>query len=430
VIEKFKPDEQQALELDAEDRLAGFRKEFFIPDDTVYLNGNSLGLMCRDSESCLLRVVREWKSLGVKGWMEANPPWFYYSERLGEMAAGLVGAEPEEVVATGSTTVNIHSVISTFFKPDKWRNKILADSLSFPSDIYALKGQLKIRGLDPEKYLILVPSGDGKVLNEDQIVSRMGNDIRLVFLSSVLFRSGQLLDIPYLTGEAHKRKILIGFDCSHSVGAVPHQFSHWGVDFALWCSYKYLNSGPGSSAFLYINRKHFHKEPLLAGWFGCQKEKQFDFSLRFEPAQQAGGWQISSPGILAAAATEGALKLISRAGLYNIREKSRRLTGYLIFLVKHFLSGKPYGFKIITPEEPERRGGHVAIEREENLMEIYQVLKSKRVIPDFRPPNLLRFSPVALYNTFHQIWFTVHTLKYIIDHQEYRNFSSNPLLIP
>jgi len=423
----FEPDENFALRLDKEDPLAGFRDRFHIPDDddTIYMDGNSLGLLSKDSEESLARVMKEWKNQAIKGWLEAKPAWFHLAETLGAMAAQLVGAEANEVVCTGTTTVNLHALVSTFYRLKGSRTKILADELNFPSDIYALKGQIKLKGLPVEDQLVLVPSQDGRILDEEKIVELMTDDITIALLPSVLYRSGQLLDIPFLTRKAHERGILIGFDCSHSVGAVPHKFDEWEVDFAFWCSYKYMNGGPGSTAFLYVNKKHFHQEPLLAGWFGYVKEKQFDMVLDFQHAHSAGGWQISSPAVLSTAAVEGALKILLEAGIERIREKSIRLTEYLIFLKDHLLPADKYGLIIGTPREPERRGGHVALEGDENIWRIHQALKAKGVVPDFRPPNTIRIAPIALYNTYHDVWQTVLRLKDIIDNKEYEKFSED-----
>ncbi|HKL08421.1 MAG TPA: kynureninase, partial [Bacteroidales bacterium] len=276
---KNKTNRQFATDLDKNDRLKNLRHRFYIPENKIYFDGNSLGLLSKDAEQSLNRVLDEWKNQAIGGWLNAQRPWFYFAEQIGEMAAKIVGAKPEELILTGTTTVNIHALISTFYQPKGKKTKILADELNFPSDIYALQGQLKIKGFDPNKHLVLVPSDDGNLLDEQKIVEMMTDEVAVVFLPSVLYRSGQLLDMEYLTNEAHKRDIVIGFDCSHSAGAVPHHFSDWGVDFALFCSYKYLNGGPGCAAFLYINKKHFDKEPQLPGWFGYKKEKQFDLLI-------------------------------------------------------------------------------------------------------------------------------------------------------
>jgi kynureninase len=418
----FAPEEAFAKDLDDTDPV-DFRDRFYIPEKTIYMDGNSLGLLSRMAEHSLLRVLNEWKNLGIKGWLHGNPPWFYYAETLGALAARLVGAAPEEVVATGATTVNAHSLVSTFYHPDDKCFKILADELDFPTDIYALQSQIALKGF-PEEGLVLVPSEDGRFLDEEKIVAFMTEDVQLIMLPSVLYRSGQLLDIPYLTEEAHKKGITIGFDCSHSVGVVPHYFDEWDVDFAFWCSYKYMNGGPGSTAFLYVNKQHFSRTPGLAGWFGCVKEKQFDMALRFEHAHSAGGWQMSSPAILSTAPLEGALSITLEAGIEPIREKSLKMTSYLMYLVDEVLTDAPYNFTVGTPREPERRGGHVAVEHQEEAFRINEALKARGVVPDFRFPNVIRIAPIPLYNTYHEIWLVVHYLKEIIDNKEYELFST------
>jgi len=426
---KFETSEDFALKLDLEDPLAKFRNRFYIPERTIYVDGNSLGLLSKDSESSVLRVLNEWKTLGIRGWLEAKRSWFYFAEELGAKCAKLVGAEPKEVVATGTTTVNIHSLVNTFYQPNAMRKKILADKLDFPTDIYALRSIIKLRGLNPSENLVLAPSKDGRFLDENKIVELMDEDVALVFLPSVLYRSGQLLDMEYLSEEAHRKGIPIGFDCSHSVGVVQHHFDKWNVDFALWCSYKYLNGGPGGTAFLYINKKHFDREPALAGWFGYVKDKQFDMSLDFEHAKSAGGWQISSPAILSSAPIEGSLEMILEAGMEAIRAKSLKMTSYLIYLVDEILSEQPYNFKIGTPREAERRGGHVAIEHEEG-MRIAEALRAKGVVPDFRPPNAIRIAPIPLYNTYHEVWQITQHLKEITDKKEYERFPKERKKIP
>lgn len=417
----FKDSEQFARKLDANDPLARFRQGFYIPKGTLYLDGNSLGLLSKKAERSVFRVLDEWKTLGIRGWLEAQPPWFYFAEKLGAMCATLTGATPAEVVATGATTVNIYALVNTFYQPKGKRTKILADELNFPTDIYALRSTIKLKGLDPDENLVLAPGKEGRFLDENRIIEMMDEEVALVFLPSVLYRSGQLLDMQYLTKEAHVREIPIGFDCSHSVGVVKHNFDQWHVDFALWCSYKYLNGGPGGIAFLYVNKKHFHRSPALAGWFGCVKAKQFDMSLSFEHSRSAGGWQISSPPILSAAPIEGTLTLILEAKIEAIREKSLRMTTYILDLVDEMLCRQPYNVRIGTPRENERRGGHVALEHKEG-MRISEALKARGVITDFRPPNVIRVAPSPLYNTYHEVWKFVQIFKEVIDSNEFENF--------
>ena len=417
-LKKFR---DEARRLDRADPLGRFRRRFFTRPGTIYLDGNSLGLLSRDSAAALRNVLKSWETLGIRGWLEADPPWFTLAERLGARCAALVGAAPDEVVLSGTTTVNIHALVNTFFHPEGRRTKIVADELDFPTDVYALKSALKLRGLDPADHLVLVPSADGLTLDEGEIARRFDGTVALAFLPSVLYRSGQLLDMGFLTARAHEKGVIIGFDCSHSVGAVPHAFDEWGADFALWCSYKYLNGGPGATAFLYVNRRHFGKDPALAGWFGSAKDKQFDMSLDFEPAPSAGRWQISSPSILNAAPLIGSLSIFEEAGIEAVREKSLRMTRFLMDLVDGLLTEAPYGFSIGTPREDRRRGGHVALVHPEGLR-IAEALRGRGVVPDFRPPDIVRIAPVALYNTYAEIGELVRHLRDIMATRAYERF--------
>jgi len=420
-IESLKEFRDRARALDRDDPLRGFRERFPVPKGMVYFDGNSLGLISRDAEEALQKAIAAWKTLGIRGWLEADPPWFTLAERLGAECAALVGAEPDEVVLSGTTTVNIHALVNTFYRPDGKRTKIVADALDFPTDIYALKSVLRLRGLDPAEHLILVPSRDGLTLDEAEIARRFDDETALVFLPSVLYRSGQLLDMEFLTRKAREKGIPVGFDCSHSVGAVPHELSRWGVDFALWCSYKYLNGGPGATAFLYVNKAHFGREPALPGWFGSVKERQFDMSFDFEPAPGAGRWQISSPSILNASPLIGSLAIFREAGLGAVREKSLRMTRFLIEMTDALLAPEPYRYSIGTPREDARRGGHVAIVHPEGVR-ISEALRARGVVPDFRPPDIVRIAPVALYNTYSELWTLARHLRDIIDTREYQRF--------
>ncbi|MBP7705912.1 MAG: kynureninase [Candidatus Aminicenantes bacterium] len=412
---------KDARRLDREDPLRRFRRRFAVPSGTIYLDGNSLGLLSRDAERSLAAAVRSWKRLAVRGWLEADPPWFHLAESLGARCAPLVGAAPDEVVMSGTTTVDIHALVNTFYRPEGRRTKIVADELDFPTDVYALKSVLRLRGLDPAEHLVLVGSGDGLTLDEREIARRFDDTVALVFLPSVLYRSGQLLDMEFLAAQAREKGIPIGFDGSHSVGAVPHEFDRWGVDFAVWCGYKYLNGGPGTAAFLYVNRRHFGREPALAGWFGSAKDRQFDMSLDFTPAPGAGRFQISSPAILNASPLIGSLAIFEEAGMAAIRAGSLRLTRFLMDMTDALLAPAPYGFSIGTPREDARRGGHVALVHPE-AMRIAEALRGRGVVPDFRPPDIVRVAPVALYNTFGELAILVGHLRAIIETREYERY--------
>jgi kynureninase len=419
----FEVGEEFARKLDEQDPLKSLRGRFHVPDGTIYMDGNSLGLLPRGAEVSLLRVLDEWKTMAINGWLDAKKPWFSYAEELGKMAAPLVGARSDEVVLSASTTGNLHSLVSTFYRSEGKRTKILADELTFPSDLYALASEIRLKGLNPEENLLLAGSRDGRFLEEEDIMGLMDDTVSVAVLPSVLYRSGQLLDMERLTRHAHSKGIIIGFDCAHSVGAVPHCFDEWGVDFAFWCSYKYMNGGPGSPAFLYLNERHFDLEPGMAGWFGYAKERQFDMAREFEHARSAGGWQMGTPSLLSAAPLEGSLEIFAEVGIEALRKKSLRMTSYLIYLVDELLSGNPYGFSIGSPRDESRRGGHVAIEHQTEAVRLCSALRARGVVPDFRPPNIIRTAPMALYNSYHEVWQVVNHLKQIVDGREYERFS-------
>lgn len=408
-----------AQEMDRCDDLAGFRSRFYIPDEVIYMDGNSLGLQSRDAAEELQRTAAEWRDLAIGGWLDADPPWFNLGEDLGRRMAPLVGAAPDEVVAAGSTTVNLHALLGSFYRPGKQRKGILGDELNFPSDIYALRSHLQLRGMDPEEHLVLVRSRDGRVLDEGDIIAHMTSDVAVCVLPSVLYRSGQLLDVAGIAAAANERGILTGLDLSHSVGALPHSLSDWGVDFAFWCTYKYLNSGPGGIAGLYVNRKHFCRSPGLAGWWGSDKDQQFAMSLDFHPAGAAGAWQIGTPGVLSAAPLLGSLRVFADAGIERVRAKSLRLTAYLIDLIDEELSG--CNCRVGSPRESTRRGGHVAVEHPE-ARRVCAALRARGVVPDFRPPHIIRLAPVALYNTFTEVHSVVGQMKEILETREYERF--------
>jgi kynureninase len=420
----FKLGEDYAIKLDETDPLAVYKERFYDLPGCIYMDGNSLGLISYDAESTLLRVLDEWKKLGIKGWNGAKVPWIEYAEKLGELQAPLVGAHPDEVVVTGGTTVNLHALVATFYKPKKGRMKILADELNFPSDLYALSAQIRLRGGNPDEDLALVKSRDGTLIEEDDIVDALSEDVALALLPSVYYRSGQLLDMERLTEEAHKRGILIGFDCSHSVGVVPHYLSDWDVDFAFWCNYKYVNGGPGSTGSLYVNRRHFGSLPGLAGWFGNDRSTMFEMRTEFDPAQTAAAWQIGTTTMLSSAPIEGSLHMMKEAGIDNIREKSTKITGYLMFLIDEMLSDAPYNYGIATPRETERRGGHVGVTHKD-AWRITQALIARGVVPDFRPPNIIRLAPIPLYISYHDVWTVTEHLKAVINGDEHMAFSTD-----
>lgn len=416
-------DQEYAEALDRADPLAAFRERFYLPPDRLYFDGNSLGMLSRDAEAAVLRALEEWKTLGIDGWLSASAPWYYLGEELGRLSAPLVGAEPDEVVVTGGTTVNLHNLVATFYQPAGERRKIVATALDFPSDLYALRGQLALRGADPEADLVLVESRDGRTVEEADIVAALTGEAALLLLPSVLYRSGQLFDLARLAAAARERGVPIGLDCCHSIGAIPHHFDAWGVDFACWCNYKYLNNGPGGTGGLYVNRRHFGRAPGLAGWWGSQKERQFDLATTFAPAPDAGAWQISTIPVLSSAPLRGSLHIFAEAGIDAVRRKSLALTRYLIELLEaEGLTTAPYNYVVGTPRDDTRRGGHVAVEHPDGAR-IAKALKARGVVPDFRPPNVIRLAPVALYTSFTEVWQVVQHLRAVIDQREHEAYA-------
>jgi kynureninase len=389
---------------DAADPLAGFRERFDLPDE-YYLDGNSLGPISADAEASLDRVVEEWRTLGIRGWTDGDPDWFTYAERLGDRLAGVLGADGDEVVLANSTTVNIHTLVGTVLDECEGR-KVVVDDLDFPTDHYAIRAQFRQRGIDPDEALVVVESRDGRTVEEADVEDALAahDDVAALFMPSVLYRSGQLLDVERLTEAAHEAGALAGFDLAHSVGVVPHELDAHGVDFAVWCSYKYLNAGPGALAGLYVAEEHFGATPALAGWWGHEKETQFDMELTFTPADSAGAYQIGTPHLLSLAPLEGSLDVLAEAGIEAVRRKSTALTEYLVALVDERLA--EFGCSVGSPRDPAHRGGHVAVEHPD-ARRLSEALKDRGVVVDFRPPNVVRLCPAPLYVGFADVWEVV-----------------------
>ncbi|NMA48899.1 MAG: kynureninase, partial [Tissierellia bacterium] len=398
--ENFKLGVEFAKEMDAKDELRSFKDRFYLGDGELYLDGNSLGACSKDAEEALLNMLEIWKKEKILMWNIEDGKYFKYPQFIGGLFAEMVNADKNELTCTNSVTINIHQALATFYKPSGKRHKILVDDLNFPTDIHAAKSQVKLHGYDVEDAIKVVKSRDGRIIEEDDIIEALTDEVALALLPSLLYRSAQLLDMERVTRAAHEKDIIIGWDLSHSIGSVPHDFKVIDPDFAIWCTYKHISGGPGSNAILYINRKHFGKEPGLAGWHGNKKETLFQLSHIHSPEVDADAWLTGTPNMLSMAPLEGVMKIFNEAGIGNIRKKSLLLTDYLIFLIKKRLA--KYGFVNGTPVEHNRRGGHIALEHEE-AYRICLALKDRNVIPDFREPNVIRLAPVALYVSFEDI---------------------------
>ena len=412
---------QYAKDMDQHDQMSTFKSEFYLPENQIYMDGNSLGLMSKRSEKTLSQLMSSWREKGIDGWTEGEEPWFTYPEKLSERVAKVVGAHGNEVMVTGSITVNIHQMLSTLFHPTSERSVIVVDELNFPSDIYAVESHLKLRGLDPSVSMRKVKSDDGYTLTLEAIEETLTDDVAILLLPSVLYRSGQLLDLKKITEMAHTKGILVGFDLAHSAGAVPHQLHNDEVDFAIWCHYKYMNSGPGGTGGLFIHERHHHKLPGLAGWFGSDKSKQFDMSHAFSKAEGAGAYQIGTPNLFSTAPLSGSVELFEEAGMEAIRNKSLALTQYLRDLVKMQLNG--FGFTDVTPIADEARGGHIALAHPE-AARICKALKQANVVPDFRAPDIIRLAPISFYSSFMDVWEMVQRLNKIMEEESYKTFTN------
>ena len=411
----FTTDKEFALQLDAEDPLRHFREKFHLPlgkdgKPVIYFAGNSLGLMPRSAREIVEQELDDWAKRGVDAHHAAGTPWYSYHEALREPIARLVGAKPIEVISMNSLTVNIHLMMTTFYRPTKSRFKILMEEPAFPSDTYAIKTQLIHHGLDPKEALILARprKGDFAVRTEAivDLIEKHHDELAVVMMGGVNFFTGQLFDIPAITSAAQKHGIIGGFDLAHTVGNVPLSLHDWNVDFAVWCSYKYLNAGPGAIAGAFVHERHATntKLPRFAGWFGNDPNTRFRLHLEpeFVPVPTADGWQISNPPIFSMAPLRASLAIFDQAGgMEPLRAKSIKLTGYLQFLLE---SAGHSAFTVITPREIDAHGCQLSILAQQHPKELFGKLQAAGVKCDFREPNVIRAAPTPLYNTFHEVW--------------------------
>jgi kynureninase len=413
----FSPDEDFARQLDAEDPLRDFREKFHLPlgkdgSSLIYFAGNSLGLMPKSARQIVEQELDDWAKLGVDAHLEAKTPWYSYHETLREPMARLVGARSHEVICMNSLTVNLHLMMATFYRPTNSRVKVLMEDPAFPSDTYAIKTQIAHHGFDPKDTLILAQprKGEFTVRTDDiiDLIEKNADQLAVVMIGGVNFFTGQLFDIPKITAAAQKRGIIVGVDLAHAIGNVPLVLHDWNVDFAVWCSYKYLNAGPGAVAGAFVHERHATntKLPRLAGWFGNDPNTRFRMHLEpeFIPVATADGWQLSNPPILSMAPVRTSLAIFDDAGgMEPLRAKSIKLTGYLEFLLKSEPDGQKR-FKVITPQEPGARGCQMSILAHDRAKELFDKLEAADVKCDFREPNVIRAAPTPLYNTVHEVW--------------------------
>ncbi|MBP6431770.1 MAG: kynureninase [Ferruginibacter sp.] len=413
-----------AKQLDEQDDLNHFREHFYIPvingKECIYFTGNSLGLQPKTTQDYVVNELEDWANFGVEGHFNASNPWFSYHEIFPQQVAKIVGALPEEVVVMNQLTVNLHLLMTTFYRPTKERYKIICEAKAFPSDQYTFESQVKLHGLNPDDTIIEVHPREGEyaIRTEDILstIQQHGNSIALVLFSGVNYYTGQVFDMKAITSAAHSVGAYCGFDLAHAAGNIDLQLHNWNVDFACWCSYKYLNSGPGGVAGAYIHQQHLANKNLqrLAGWWGHNKTNRFKMEKGFDPIETAEGWQLSNAPVLSMAAHKASLDIFEDAGIENLIAKGQQLSDYLFFIIDDInASATEKLIEIITPKDA--KGCQVSMLMLKKGKETFEALKQNGVLADWREPNVIRIAPVPLYNTFEDIYHFGEIVKKILE---------------
>ena len=414
-VTTFQPDRLFAIRMDESDDLRHFRSYFLFPanedgSSKIYFCGNSLGLQPTAAKEAVVQVLDAWHHLAVDGHFTGDRPWMDYHRRLVNMMAPIVGALEPEVTIMNTLTTNIHMALGSFYRPSGVRTKILIEADAFPSDRYAVESWIKLHGLDPDRDLIQLHADDRGYLAPDQIrqaIYQTGEQLALVWLGNVNYYTGQYLPMGSIASWAHEVGALAGFDLAHAAGNVPMNLHDEDVDFATWCTYKYLNGGPGSIAGFYVHTRN-HGFPRLAGWWGQDRSTRFDMRTPFTPESGAEGWQISNQPILSMAPLSASLALFHEAGMQRLQKKSRQLTEYLDYLLRQINAP---GLEILTPSQPEERGCQLSLYMPGMAAGVYRKLLDSGVILDFRKPDVLRVAPVPLYNSYQDVWQFVQLLS-------------------
>lgn len=408
---QFQAGEDFPIAMDQRDPLKDYRDRFLIPKtssgDCIYLCGHSLGLQPKTAAAYVEQELKDWAALGVEGHFHAKNPWMRYHRLLTEQTAELVGAKPLEVVVMNSLTVNLHLMMVSFYRPTKERHKIVVERGAFPSDQYAVKSQISFHGFDPAASLIeLTPRPGESCLHDediDALIAREGHEIALIMLGGVNYATGQAFDMARITRAGHARGCVVGFDLAHAAGNLLLKLHEWGPDFAVWCSYKYLNGGPGCIAGCFVHERYTHswELPRFAGWWGHDEGSRFEMGPEFQPMPGVDGWQLSNPSIVSLAILRASMDIFHEAGIEQLRAKSVVLTGYLEFLLNQNASRK---FSIATPREKERRGAQLSIRVPERGRALCEQLNREGIVGDWREPDTFRVAPVPLYNSFQDVF--------------------------
>ncbi|WP_299111341.1 kynureninase [uncultured Winogradskyella sp.] len=417
----YKPGLEYAKQQDALDELSHYRQQFHIPKDQhgnelIYLCGNSLGLQPKSTKAYINQELEDWANLGVEGHTDAKNPWLPYHEFLTDATAKLVGAKPIEVVTMNSLTANLHFMMASFYQPTKERYKIVIESDAFPSDKYAVESQLRHHGYDDKEGLILWKPREGEELlhyeDLETILENHGHEIALVMIGGVNYYTGQFFNLKRITELGHKQGCIVGFDCAHGAGNVNLDLHNSDADFAVWCTYKYLNSGPGSLSGCFVHERHAYDKDLnrFTGWWSHNKKTRFNMRHEFDVLPGAEGWQLSNPPILSMAAIKASLDIFDEVGMEKLLEKSKKLTGYFEFLLKAL--GEDV-IRIITPENVDERGCQLSIQVLNADKSLHDKLTASGVISDWREPDVIRCAPVPLYNSFEDVYQMVEKMKAI-----------------
>ncbi|SMD07171.1 kynureninase [Pedobacter africanus] len=407
-----------ARNMDQQDPLRELRNEFLFPQQNgkpfIYLCGNSLGLQPKTARSHIGQQLDNWHNLAVEGWFEGKSPWMFYHKEIKKLMAPIVGASPQEVCPMNTLTVNLHLLMVSFYQPSGKRFKIIMEAGAFPSDQYAIESQVRFHGYDPKEAIIEVaPKAGEHTLRTADIVAAIagqGDEIALVLFGGVNYFTGQWYDMPAITKAGHAAGAIVGFDLAHAAGNVPLQLHNWDVDFACWCSYKYQNSGPGGISAIFVHEKHFQDERInrFAGWWGYQEQERFKMTKGFVPEAGADGWQVSCTQVIPMSLYYASLRIFEKAGfIAPLREKSQKLTAYLFYVIAEV--NKSLGeeqYQIITPGTIEDRGAQVSIVARQKAREVFNTLMANNILGDWREPNVIRLSPVPLYNSFEDVFIT------------------------
>jgi kynureninase len=404
-----------AQQLDQQDPLSHFRERFYIPmingKESIYFTGNSLGLQPKTTQDYVLNELEDWANYGVEGHFHARKPWYSYHELFPELIGPIVGALPEEVVVMNQLTVNLHLLMVSFYRPTKTRYKIICEAKAFPSDQYALQSQVRMHGFNPDEAIVEVYPKEGSaiVALEDILlaIEQHGSETAVVLFGGVNYYSGQVFDMQAICKAAHAVGAYCGFDLAHAAGNVPLELHDWQVDFACWCSYKYLNSGPGGVSGVFIHQRHIADPtiPRMAGWWGHDKESRFKMDKTFIPIPTAEGWQLSNAPVLSMAAHLASLEIFNEAGMHHLAEKGKELSGYLLFILNEInQSAAEKRIEVLTPENARARGCQVSMLMLRDGKAIFESLLQEGVIADWREPNVIRVAPVPLYNTFEDVY--------------------------